>query len=214
MIAAPGLLWVSLLASAVPPDPPRSLDLGVAASYSLHNNVGLRSGLGVQANVTHGWRVWQTRHGAGTMDLGVLVSYHADPYAFQNQHLGAASASGAAHRFEALVVLGHRMRLLRSRRLMLAFLVYGGWVHTWMRGRLENDALEIAGDYREDAGTFGTGGLVEIGVAVTDRVGLFTAIRAPFPYAPAPVTSSVFVSLGASVRFAGPRPGNDPRGAR
>jgi hypothetical protein len=125
-------------------------------SFDLEANAavgfGSRTSFGAVTSVTVGQELWTDAAGVGSLEAGLLLGYQLEPYALQAAYLPLAVVTGANHRLEALVLVGHGMRLLSSRRLLIGLHLFGGWTHLLVRGRLVNESLGIARDVAADAG--------------------------------------------------------------
>lgn len=176
--------------------PATSVDLDVSFAASTGN----ATGLGGVAQVTVRRQVWEASWVAGSLGVGVLVGYQAEPYSFAAQYFPATTITGAAHRFEGLLVAGHDLRFLASRRLLVGVQLFLGWMQLAARGSLANPAVGVSGQYSGDAGAFSTGVIFRLGFRVTDRLSVVASALAPFPYATA-VTPWVMLTLGVSVEL-------------
>jgi hypothetical protein len=173
-------------------------------SFDLEANAavgfGSRTSFGAVTSVTVGQELWTDAAGVGSLEAGLLLGYQLEPYALQAAYLPLAVVTGANHRLEALVLVGHGMRLLSSRRLLIGLHLFGGWTHLLVRGRLVNESLGIARDVAADAGRLTTGLSISLGVRLTEQLSLNARVLLPFPYA-SEVMSYVIPTLGVSVRL-------------
>lgn len=173
------------------------LDVGAAFVYGFgdgHAFGGLIEG-------TYGLPVWETSSLSGTLDAGVLVGYQAEPYSFINPQLGGAVASGTCQRVQGFVVVGHRVRLPPSQRLLVGLQLFGGWTHVFAKSQLTNSTYDLSVEHDASDGAFTTGVTVEIGFRVLDNLTVMAKVMGPLPIAPASITSYVMPTLGASIRL-------------
>lgn len=185
---------VAVLTAQVPGPPEYDVDLSFATSF------GSRVGLGGVAQATLRKQIWEVPSVGGSLGVGVLAGYQAEPYSFTAQYFPGTKLTGATHRFEALVVAGHDFRFFTSRRFLVAVQVFIGWMQVALRGSLSNPAVDVAGSAAANAGAFSTGAILRLGVRLTDRVSVLARAVGPFPYATA-VTPYVLLTLGASVEL-------------
>jgi hypothetical protein len=173
-----------------------SFDLEANAAYG----AGSRSAFGGVASITVGSALWENKAGVGALEFGFLAGYQVEPYSLQGAYLPQARVTGSTHRFEGLFLVGHGVRLLASRRLLIGLHLFGGWTQVVLRGRLVNESLGLDRAFAADAGRLTTGLSASLGVRLTERVSLSARVLAPFPYA-SEVISYVIPTLGVAVRL-------------
>lgn len=171
-----------------------NLDLDVHAAYG----AGARPAVGGTVSLTAGTELWTMKVAEGALEFGLLAGYQVEPYDIL--WLPGADVSGANHRMELWFLIGHGLRLLESRRLIIGIHVFGGWTHYWLRARLVNEALALDRPYIANAGRLTTGLSASLGVRLTEKVSVTARLLAPFPYA-MEVNSYVIPTLGVSIRL-------------
>lgn len=185
---------LAALTAQVPGPPQYDVDLSFVTSF------GNRVALGGLAQATLRKQIWEVPSVGGSLGVGVLAGYQAEPYGLTAQYFPGTKIAGATHRFEALVVAGHEFRFFTSRRFLVGVQLFIGWMQVAMRGSLSNPGVDVSGGYAANAGAFSTGAILRLGVRLTDRVSLLARAVGPFPYATA-VTPYVLLTLGVSVEL-------------
>ncbi len=186
---------MALLVSGQVPGPRFDLELDFA-----YGN-GSRTALGGLLGATAGWRVWETAGGSGTLEVGLLAGYQNEPYALSAAYLVPAVMTGSNHRVEVFGVVGHTVRLLPSRRLLVGVQGFAGWTRLVMRGTLTDAGRGVSGVYQADAAELTFGLTALLGVRLSERVTLVGRFILPVPYAGVAISSYFMAALGVSVRL-------------
>lgn len=194
MIAA--LFVMAALAAA--PDGSFADRFDVDASFAY--GFGSQQAFGGFLEGRYGRKLWQTSLAEGELEAGLMMGWQAEPHSIFGSTFGDAKLSGANHRLEAWLVLGHGFRLPPSRKVLWSFQLFGGWTQLYARGGLENSERGVSGQANSDAGAFTAGLLTSVGVQVSERVAVTARFVAPLPYALA-VNSWFMGSVGLSVRL-------------
>ncbi len=180
-------VFVSLLPGRV------HLQLDADATWGIGGQMFLGTQLRLAALIEH----WQTRHAAGTWDLGVNFAYQNEP-TFLAPWLDSSQVSGAGHRVQLVASLGHSAHLGRLRRVALGLHLYGGYNYWRSDYAVEYANEGVSGGAVVDDHLPVIGGELRLGVRVHRRVGLNLAIGAPFPTTTSYAISMLHVGLGLS----------------
>jgi len=182
------------------PATPQAPDAGLAFSLApLYSFGGARHGFGGQVGVGMSPMLWAGEGSTGTLELGLLLGYGHESYGRSNRFLGEGNVEGATHRIEALLLAGPGLQLAALPRAHTSLQLFGGWVHAFMHAQLDNELQDVSGAYDVSTGRVTTGLALTHRIGLTERVGLDLQLRAPFPTAPAAISSYVFVSVGLSI---------------
>lgn len=197
LITAISFVIVSAFSSLAVTDsvPSKRLTAGLYGCYAFSGYHAYGAGV----DVTHGWRIWNSKLTSGTFDVGFVAGYQREPFSQANSILNGAEALGAGHRIEGLLTIGATANIPPSRRILCGLGVFGGWSHIIMRGYFSNPRYNISGDYRADKGVWASGIDAHFGFRATDRVSVVARSLVPLPYAPAPVTSYLIALLGVTI---------------
>lgn len=185
-----GLLCTSLCGASMAEEPalgipphggetghPVHVRLDTAATYG----IGGQSFLGVDLKMSGYMPIWDTRLATGTFDAGLVLAYGNEP-TFLAPWIDPSQVQGATHRISLLLRLGHTFHMGHRRRAALGFHLFGG-LHEWVSSYSLHYANEgISGSATQKKSLLVTGGELDFAYRFSERVGLYLALSAPFPY--------------------------------
>lgn len=162
------------------------LDLDALFTYS----IGAQSALGGELLATGAWSVWSKTRVTGTLDVGLLIGYQAEPWVLA-PWLDPSEASGSNHRLRLLPNVGHSFRFGARRQLAIGLHVYAGMVYWNSTGTIHYDAQNVHGSASVSRVAFDAGTFLRFTWRPHPVVGMALYMGAPF-YG---VTSSYAVDL-------------------
>lgn len=174
--------------------------LQAQADVSFVAGFGSSVSLGGQVQGDVAKEVWASPAAAGSMKLGLLAAYQVAPYGFYASYFPGNTLTGAEHRLRVMLVLGHDVKLLESRRLLVGVELFLGWAQLWTRGSLTNSDVGVSGSSSGSAGALVAGVGLKLGVRVSERVWITARGTAPFPTATA-IMPYVMASLGVALEL-------------
>ncbi len=189
-----GFGLVLALAVAAAPETPeaREIDLELAVSGGYGGRVSLGGIGGLNAR----WHAWGGKKISGGLELGVLAGYQNEPYGFTSSVFAPSEVSGSNHRVQALVSLGHGLRIMR---LTVGSHFFIGWTNLTVSGALRSESLMASRSVNASASELTFGAVLHARFRLTDHVSLSGRVFAPVPNLSSGVNAYVMASLGVSV---------------
>ena len=162
--------------------------------------IGGQSFLGADLRFVGGYALWAAGRATGSLELGVQLQYGNEP-TWLAPWLRGVDVSGATHRTQELLLVGHRFHMGKRRRVELGTHLYAGLNHWLSRYEVDYPSVDVQGSASVSRATFVFGGQVELGYRFSRRVGGQLIFGAPIP---TPRTSSyvqglAFAGLGMTV---------------
>jgi hypothetical protein len=157
--------------------------------------IGGQSALGVTTHLTGYTALWNTRRATGTIDVGLQLAYGNEPTALA-PWLSPDTVDGAAHRFQALLTVGHTFHMGRQRRAAFGVHLFGGWNHWSSSYTLRYPTENVQGSSTVSRDNFITGAELKFAYRFSKHVGINMVMGAPFPYQSSYVVGMFFVGAG------------------
>jgi hypothetical protein len=173
----------------------RRLHLKLDAAFTY--GIGGQSVLGAQVNFIGYAGLWNTRLATGSFDVGLQAAYGNEP-PWLAPWLQGIDVSGANHRIQALVTLGHTFHMGARRRAALGFEVFGGWNH-WISDFTLNYPKEgVSGRATLSRDHAILGGQLRFAYRFSRHVGFNLLAGGPFPIHSSYVVGMFSVGVGLS----------------
>lgn len=173
---------------------PVHVRLDAAATYG----IGGQSLLGMDLKMGGYMPVWDTRLATGTVDGGLVLGYANGP-TWLAPWIDPAQVEGATHHISLLVRIGHSFHLGVRRRASLGFHLFAG-LHEWISSYSVVYANEgVSGSSTAKRSLLISGGELDFAYRFSERVGLYLALSAPFPYQSS--YAQTFFHVGAGLTF-------------
>lgn len=159
--------------------------------------IGGQSFFGAQAHLLAYRGLWSTRHAIGSLDLGLRLAYGNEP-TWAAPWIDREQVSGATHRVQALLTVGHSFHMGARRRAALGMHLHGGLNH-WLSAYTLDYAREgVHGEARVRRNRFVTGAELSLAYRFSRHVGANVTLGGPFPYQSSYVVGMFFVGAGLS----------------
>ncbi|PZR05573.1 MAG: hypothetical protein DI536_32180 [Archangium gephyra] len=166
------------------------VELSFATGY------GGRVSLGGMAGIGSRWHAWGGQKLNGGIEVSLLAGYQNEPYSFTAARFLPNEITGSNHRVQALVTVGHGLRISRFTVGTHLFL---GWTNLTVDGRLKNEALGIDELVDGSASELSFGFVLHARFRLTDRLSLAGRFFLPVPNFVLGVNSWFVGTLGLSV---------------
>lgn len=156
---------------------PVHVRLDAAATYG----IGGQSYLGIDLKMNGYMPIWNTRLATGTIDGGLVLAYGNGP-TWLAPWIDPAQVEGSTHHISLLLRIGHTFHMGSRRRASLGFHLFAG-LHEWISSYSVLYANEgVSGSSTVKRSLLVSGGELDFAYRFSERVGLYLALSAPFPY--------------------------------
>ncbi|MFO7562127.1 MAG: hypothetical protein R6X02_05760 [Enhygromyxa sp.] len=172
------------------------LQLSGDATFS----IGGQMALGANLNVLAGYAIWDAGRATGTFEFGAQLQYANEP-TWLAPWIDRERVSGAGHRIDAVLLVGHGFWMGKRRRAYLGAQLYAGLNHWRSIYAVEYAEESVSGEAKVARSHFVGGGQLSLGYRLGERVGVHGLIGAPFPSASSYALGIAFVGLGLSVHL-------------
>lgn len=159
--------------------------------------IGGQSFFGAQAHLLAYRGLWSTPHAIGSLDLGLRLAYGNEP-TWAAPWIDREQVSGATHRVQALLTVGHTFHMGKRRRAALGMHLHGGLNHWLSAYTLEYAQEGVHGEAQVRRNRFVAGAELSFAYRLSRHVGTHVTLGGPFPSQSSYLVGMFFVGAGLS----------------
>lgn len=172
-----------------------AIEVELDAAYGF----GARSAFGGLLGANARWTAWDLPAARGTIEVGVLGGYQAEPYG--SPLLFPTVVTGATHRLEAFATIAHTFSFTPSRRFEAGLALFAGVTHIALRGTVQSEVHGFTRQSNADGTEFTFGAMIRLAVRLNSSWAVIGRFLAPIPYAGVAISSYFLASLGVGFTF-------------
>jgi hypothetical protein len=163
-------------------------------------SIGGQMALGANLNLNASYAVWDAGRATGAFEFGTQLQYANEP-TWLAPWVDRTRVSGAGHRIDWVMTIGHGFWMGKRRRVYLGMHLYAGWNHWLSSYEVDYAAESVSGKAKVSRSHSIGGGQLSFGYRFSQRVGVHTLIGAPFPTASSYAIGIAFAGLGLTVHL-------------